>query len=94
MGDLFLNMDPHSQYLSYLINLGLIGLAVFLINMIVPLIKSIREKKSLQFIFMSSMAIFSISEGIFNLQIGIVFYSLFYSLLIIRDYKGLTHDTN
>ena len=87
MGGFFTGYDPHNQYLSYLINLGIIGLTLFLVTIIYPLLNSIKKKRRLQFIFIFAIAVFCLTEGIFNLQVGIVFFSLFYSLLVIKDYK-------
>jgi O-antigen ligase len=90
MGSFFSGYDPHNQYLSYLINQGIIGLIFFLVTIIFPFINSIKKGRKLQFVFISAIAIFCLTEGLFNLQVGVVFFSLFYSLLVIKDYKRQT----
>jgi O-antigen ligase len=73
--------NTHSQYLGFLLDVGLIGVAAmvaFLVMSIITFSKS-NDKVGLIFILLMSMAM--ISENYLNRQKGVVFFGVFYSIL-------------
>ena len=87
IGPLFLNFDPHNQYLSLLLNIGIIGLLMFLVLLFLPIRQMLIVQNKLGLIFLSALFIFCFSESILGVQKGVVFYSLFYSILILNPYE-------
>lgn len=81
--------DPHNQYFSTLISHGFSGLSVLMIVLLLPLYIGWRRGDQLTGSFCLLMLITCLTESVLSLQKGIVFFSVFYPLLILRnsDYK-------
>jgi len=79
----FLNrLNTHSEYLSFLLKSGIIGLAVYIFTLAFGFNISLRQKDLLFFTFMLLVAIVSISEDFLDVDKGIMFYALFFSFFI------------
>jgi O-antigen ligase len=76
--------DPHNQYFTTIIKLGIFGLIIFLLLLIYPSIKSIKKKEHLLFYLLIIVAINGLFETIYGLAQGIVVINFFYGLLIIN----------
>ncbi len=75
--------NAHSQYLSFLLNLGLVGCGLFIFILCYGFYKAIKEKDILLSSFLVIIAVTAISEDILNLNKGIFFYGFFISLLLL-----------
>lgn len=76
--------DPHNQYLQTLIGLGVLGLATLLICFGWPAYVSYQNGNFLYLGFVFLFSILCLTETAMELQKGIVFYSLFGSLLLFQ----------
>ncbi len=73
--------NPHNQYLTIAITLGLVGVIVFISWIITTLFITIKSKQFLLLYFMLIVAINMFFESILNLIAGVSFFAFFYSLL-------------
>lgn len=85
--------NAHSQYLSFAIKTGLIGLAVYLLLLYTAFLAALRERDFLFFVFMMLIVTVSFSENILDVNKGIFFYSFFLSFFLLGNtaqifYKG------
>jgi O-antigen ligase len=72
--------NAHNQYLQTAIDLGLIGLILFLACIIVPLLNAIRHQNYLFISFVTLFALCCITESMLELNKGIIFFTFFTSL--------------
>jgi O-antigen ligase len=77
----YIEFNAHSQYLSFLLNLGMIGCGLFLFILYDGLSTGIKNKDILLISFLIIIAVTAISEDILNLNKGIFFYGFFISFL-------------
>ena len=81
----FLNeFNSHSEYLSFLLKNGILGLLLFIYVLYTGFRISYRQKDMLFLSFMLLVSIVAVSENILDLNKGIFFYSFFFSLFLIR----------
>jgi O-antigen ligase len=80
--------DPHNQFLYALIAEGIIGLSMLLSILLVGVVAAIREKNVLLFAFLFLFTLMCITESALELQKGIVFFSLIFSLLSFQSYAA------
>lgn len=74
--------DPHNQFIYTFLQLGIIGLFTLTACLLLPCFQ-----QSISFLHLSFLIIIlivAITESIFELQKGIVFFSLFHSLIIFQ----------
>jgi O-antigen ligase len=76
--------DPHNQFLYLLIANGIAGLGMFLTILTISFIAAFRQKQLLTFVFLTLFTMMCITESALELQKGIVFFALLFSLLISR----------
>ena len=76
--------DPHNQYLQTLLGLGVLGLSTLIICFAWPAYTSYQTGDFLYLGFIFLFAILCITETALELQKGIVFYSLFGSLILFQ----------
>ncbi|MCH2223923.1 MAG: O-antigen ligase family protein [Crocinitomicaceae bacterium] len=77
-----LGMNPHNQYLQIGVEIGIIGLLVFLCLLGYLVIKAIRTKNYLLMLLISNLAFNCLFESMLQRQSGIVFYTFWIFLLI------------
>jgi O-antigen ligase len=81
--------NAHSQYLQTFIDLGIVGLLLFLATLVVAAFIAI---KHYDYLFLSFVVLFSfacLTESMLELNKGIVFFSFFISLFLNR-YNSLS----
>lgn len=78
-------LNSHSEYLSFLLKSGLIGLLVYLTTLAFGFTKAIGKKDLLFFTFMLLIAIVSLSENLLDVDKGIFFYAFFFSFFIFSN---------
>lgn len=72
-------LNIHSQYLSFLIKSGIIGLAVYLATLFFGFKAAWQKRDLLFFSFMLLVALVSVSENLLDVDKGVMFYALFFS---------------
>jgi O-antigen ligase len=80
--------DPHNQFLDTLLRLGFVGLIVLLACFAWPAYWAYQNKDFFYLAFLAVFLMICLTETAFELQKGIVFFSLFNSLLIFHDAKS------
>lgn len=82
----FLNrLNTHSQYLSFLIKSGVIGLLIYITTLVFGFNCAYREKDLLLFAFMALIAAVSFSENLLDVDKGIFYYAFFFSFFIFSQ---------
>lgn len=76
-------LNAHNQYLSFLINTGIIGLLLYLYVLYYGFASAIKRKDFLLLSFMIIVAVVSISENILDVNKGVFFYAFFYSIFLL-----------
>jgi O-antigen ligase len=76
------NLNTHSQYLSFLLKSGIIGLLIYLLTLAFGFTLSLRQNDFIFFTFMMLIAIVSVSENLLDVDKGIFFYAFFFSFFI------------
>ncbi|MBL6449794.1 O-antigen ligase family protein [Fulvivirga sp. 29W222] len=76
--------NAHNQYLQTTLDLGVFGFLWLILSFFYPVFKSLNHQKTLflSFIFLFGMC--CLSESMLEVQKGVVFYSLFNSLLVFH----------
>src|SRR6056297_1786627 len=74
-------LNPHNQFLSIFVGLGVIGFGYFLFLLANPFIKGLKEKNYLLLAFLVLIVVHFFVESMLNRLSGIAFFSAFYSLL-------------
>lgn len=78
------NINPHNQYLQYLLDHGIIGIILLFFLTIVMFIISLKEKNYDYTIFLLIMILNFTTESVLETQSGIVFFSLFNTLFFFQ----------
>jgi O-antigen ligase len=76
--------DPHNQYLFILISNGIFGLITLIVLMVLPFLKALALRDYLFMGFSFLFAMLCITETALELQKGIVFFTLVFSLLAFQ----------
>jgi O-antigen ligase len=78
--DSYLNeLNAHNQYISFLINGGVLALFIFLFTLIWGFRRAVHSKQLVFTSFLILLAIVSVSENILDVNKGIFFYAFFFS---------------
>jgi len=85
------NLNPHNQYLHTGVEIGIIGLGIFLTLLTHLFIYSIRHRNWILLTVVASLAFNCLFESMLQRQSGIVFYAFMFSLLSIPTFH---HKTN
>lgn len=89
-----LELNAHNQYLSFLINTGIIGLFLYLYILYFGFSTAVKRKDFILISFLILIGIVSVSENILDVNKGIFFYSFFYSLFLISVSKRSVLSTD
>ncbi len=82
-GPYLVSLNAHNQYLSFLINSGVIGLVIYMFTLCWGLWQSFKVRDIMMFSFIVLLTIVSFSEDLLDVNKGIFFYSFFFSFLIL-----------
>jgi len=82
--------DPHNQFIFTMLGLGLIGLLLLLACFALPAYHAYRHSDFLYLAFICLFVFLCLTESVLELQKGIVFFSIFNSLLIFQYRPPLT----
>lgn len=83
----FTEYNAHNQYLQFLLSIGIVGLVVFFICLWYPLAIAYRKKDYLFIALMILFIMFCFTESVLCRHKGVVFFSLFNSLLVFNRYQ-------
>jgi len=72
-------LNAHSEYLSFLLKSGIIGLLAYLSTLVFGFNIALKRKDLIFFTFMTMIAIISLSENLLDVDKGIFFYAFFFS---------------
>ncbi|WP_448701621.1 O-antigen ligase family protein [Mucilaginibacter sp. AW1-3] len=87
--DSFLNgLNSHNQYLSFLLKSGICGLLIYLFTLAYGFNIAFKTTDVVFITFMLLIAIVSLSENIFDVDKGTMFYGLFYPLFVFSERKA------
>jgi len=75
-------LRSHNQYLAVMISFGLIGLAVFLASLILPLLKAIRKRNVLYVSFFICAVLSFLTEDTLETQAGVTFFAFLNPVLL------------
>ena len=84
-----LDFNSHNQYLSFWLNMGILGLAGFLFVLAYSFSFAWKEKDICFLGFMIIISVISFSENILFLNKGIFFYSFFLSLFLFTTNRNI-----
>lgn len=84
--------DTHNQYLNVWLNTGLIGLAIFLLTIVIPMKKAYKANCFLYLAFLSLIALCCFTESLLERQNGIVFYAFFNSLFAFHFFENSKNE--
>ncbi len=82
------DFDAHNQYLSFFIKFGVCGLAVYLFTLAFGFRMALAKKDVLLCAFVTVFAVASLSDNLLSVNKGILFYSIFFSLLVFGHYES------
>jgi O-antigen ligase len=77
------SLNPHQEFLSTTLDFGIIGLVCLVAILIVPFVQAAKAKDVFAVCFLLVVTLFFLSESVLQRQKGIVFFSFFYSLLVV-----------
>lgn len=89
----FQEFNSHNQYLSFLLNMGLVGLLGFLLVLCYGFFLAWKDRDTVFLGFMIIIAVLSFSENILFLNKGIFFYSFFLSFFLLSRSVGKNPTT-
>jgi len=81
-GSYLLSLNAHNQYLSFTINSGIVGLAIYLATMVWGYWQSIKKKDLMLLGFLTLIIVVSFSEDLLDVNKGIFIYAFFFPFLI------------
>lgn len=87
-------LNAHNQYLSFLINTGIIGLLLYLYVLYYGFASAIKRRDFLLLSFMIIVAVVSIAENILDVNKGVLFYAFFYSFFLLSTSKEIMPVSN
>lgn len=80
--------NTHNQYISLILNVGFIGLMVFILTLGMHLIISLDKKNHLAISISVVFLIWMLAENILERQSGVMFYALFTAFLFRLNFTG------
>ena len=80
-------MNVHNQYLSFLINSGILGLLIYVFTLLWGFWHSFKRRDLLFFCFLTAISTVSFSENLLVVNKGIFFYGFFFSFFIFSQKK-------
>lgn len=74
-------LNAHNQFLEWLITFGLLGLIIYLISIVYPLVRTVKSRQFLYIYFMGSLMLIFLVESFLEREVGLVFFTFFNGLL-------------
>lgn len=86
------DLSPHNQYLQVWLALGIAGLIALLLSLFYPSLHALQQRNYLFLFFILMVGLNMLTEEIFSVYRGVVFFSFFNSLLLFHP-KHYPRDT-
>jgi O-antigen ligase len=80
-----LNLNAHNQFLEYMLEYGILGLIMIVFTLSFSIYMAIRSKDYFYLGFIALIIYFGMVESIFSNQTGVVFFSLFNALFLLKS---------
>jgi len=77
---------PHNQFVTIMVAIGIVGLLIFLVSLVYPLIYLWKQLPSIYWMFLISALISFMFEDTLETQSGLSFFALFNTLLLSEAY--------
>ena len=74
----------HNQYLQTALAIGIPGALLLMSSLLWPLVFSMRRRYAVYAVFLVSVMVFLIFDGIWEIQSGLIFYAFFNALMVIH----------
>ena len=89
-------INAHNMFFETMMSVGIIGLLLLLAYFIIPLVLWIQKKKldMLYFSFLLMMGFNMLFESVFEVQMGIIFFCFFNSLLFMMSFRAAEESRN
>ncbi|MGN6181659.1 MAG: O-antigen ligase family protein [Mucilaginibacter sp.] len=87
------NLNAHNQYLSFLLQSGILGLIVYLFTLVYGFRLAFSNRDLLFFTYMVLLAVVSLSEDYLAVDKGVFFYAVFFSFFILSNHKKHSKQT-
>ena len=84
------NFNAHNQFLESFISLGIFGLLLNVLLYVVPFRRAWIRHDVIMLAFVSTFFLFSISESIFSVNKGVVFFTFFLGIFAFAPWKSET----
>jgi O-antigen ligase len=81
------HLNAHNEFYQVCVSLGLIGFIVFSIQLIAPLIVSIKEKNSMYTFFLIIIILNFLTESMLEREAGVLFYAFFNAVLCFTFFQ-------
>jgi len=88
------SFNVHSQYLSFLFRMGILGLLLFLFVLYYAFVAAFKTRDFLFFSFLLLIAVVSVSENILDVNKGVFFYSFFMAFFLMRSNAATVYQGN
>lgn len=85
---------PHNQYLSFLLEYGLLGLAMFLMYLFANLGSAFINRNLVAFLFFVFFTISCFFDSLLYLNSGVIFFAFYGNLFTIINYKEIVLQNN
>lgn len=89
-----MSYNSHNQYISIVMNVGFLGLILFLGSLFINCIISLNKKNYLAVTTVVLMAIWMLAENILERQGGVMYFALFTSFLFVLNFKEKKQSSN
>ncbi|MFM7853529.1 MAG: O-antigen ligase family protein, partial [Flammeovirgaceae bacterium] len=92
--DGYVGWNSHNQWVTTCIQQGILGLFVLTLLFAIPFQLALKNRDVKLISFLVVTFLFSLTESIFETNKGIVFFTLFFCLLVVRtDHSGKSKST-
>ena len=80
-----LYLNAHNQFLEYMLEYGILGIMILLATLLFSIFMATRSRDYFYLGFIALSIYFCLFESIFNNQTGVVFFSLFNALFLLKS---------
>ena len=79
-------LNAHNQYLETAIQLGIAGILCFVFLLVFSIYKYIKMRSAIGLLFVIGFAFSNFSESMLNVQVGVVYFALFLSIMMTGEH--------
>ncbi len=87
------DFNPHNQWIQTFLQLGLMGVFLLIVIFILSGIRAIKNNNFILLLFLIITFCFMLSESILEVNKGIVFFSLFFTILVSTQNSNQDHSS-